>query len=281
MRELIDQSSGFGYFRESNQPHFDVLQIWQDQGTELIAMAHAPILPSLGLSVSFDSQTLHIAPVRDSNLDRILPDLQIEDLRIGKKATENRDFWYPHRSDKEQYVEREDARYVTQQLSPLASYSERHDGIAPKLIAAIIKNEQTYYRVDKDALPDAIIRKTGGFPIDLTVGPAQMRLSNIRNLASKYPELLGSVGDSTHLATDKGYATMLVGAYLDDRIRTLEQWSKIMPERSELTKDERFLLDYALPLWKAGLETKALIMSYNPAGGKDHLDNVLKYLQED
>ena len=67
-----------------------------------------------------------------------------------------------------------------------------------------------------------------------------MRLSNIRNLASKYPELLGSVGDSTHLATDKGYATMLVGAYLDDRIRTLEQWSKIMPERSELTKDELF-----------------------------------------
>ena len=171
MRELIDQSSGFGYFRESNQPHFDVLQIWQDQGTELIAMAHAPILPSLGLSVSFDSQTLHIAPVRDSNLDRILPDLQIEDLRIGKKATENRDFWYPHRSDKEQYVEREDARYVTQQLSPLASYSERHDGIAPKLIAAIIKNEQTYYRVDKDALPDAIIRKTGGFPIDLNRWP--------------------------------------------------------------------------------------------------------------
>jgi hypothetical protein len=105
-----------------------------------------------------------------------------------------------------------------------------------------------------------------------------MKVSNIRHLAEKYPNILGTVSDSTHLATDKWYATMLVGAYLDQKIETFESWTKRPPDRAKLSKDERYQYDHALPLWKAGMETKALAMSYNPAGGKDHLNNVLKYL---
>lgn len=187
---------------------------------------------------------------------------------------------YPHRDNKEAFVDKEAARQVSQHFSRLAGYSERHDGIAPKLIAAILKNEQTYYRTDKDALPDAIVRRTGNLPRDLTIGPAQMSLSNVRQLAKEYPDVLGSVADSTHLATDKTYATMLVGAYLDQKIQTFESWTKHPPDRTKLTKDERYQYDHALPLWKAGMETKALIMSYNPAAGLDHMNNVLKYLRD-
>ncbi|GEM_PF-4477944 len=187
---------------------------------------------------------------------------------------------YPHRDNRDAFVDKDAARYVSQNLSRLAAYSERHDGIGPKLIAAILKNEQTYYRTDKDALPDAIVRRTGDLPKDLTIGPAQMSISNIRQLAKEYPDVLGSVADSTHLATDKTYATMLVGAYLDNKIQVFENWTKHPPDLSKLSKDERYQYDHALPLWKAGMETKALIMSYNPAAGLDHMNNVLKYLRD-
>ncbi len=185
---------------------------------------------------------------------------------------------YPHRDSRESFVDHDAARSASQRFSRLAAYSERHEGIGPRLIAAILQNEQTYYRSDKDGIPDAVVRQTGEVGFDVTIGPAQMKVSNIKYLAQKYPEILGSVKDSTHLATDKWYATMLVGAYLDDKIQTFETWSKKPPEPSTFSKDERYQFDHALPLWKAGMETKALAMSYNPAGGKEHLKNVLKYL---
>jgi|GEM_PF-2687556 len=185
---------------------------------------------------------------------------------------------YPHRENPEEWVDNEAARLASQCFPRLAAYSVRHEGIGPHLISAILQNEQTYYRSDKDAVPDAVVRRTGALPLDMTVGPAQMKVSNIKHLAQTYPDILGSASDSTHLATDKWYATMLVGAYLDDKIQTFESWSKHPPDRTKLTKDERYQYDHALPLWKAGMETKALAMSYNPAGGKDHLNNVLKHL---
>jgi len=185
---------------------------------------------------------------------------------------------YPHRDKRENFVDSDAARSASQRFSRLAAYSQRHEGIGPQLITAILENEQTYYRSDKDAIPDAIVRKTGALPLDMTIGPAQMKISNVRHLAEKYPEILGSAKDSTHLATDKWYATMLVGAYLDDKIETFEKWSKQPPVREKLSKDDRYQFDHAFPFWKTGMETKALAMSYNPAGGQDHLKNILKYL---
>jgi hypothetical protein len=186
--------------------------------------------------------------------------------------------FYPHRENSESWIDTDAARVASQKFPRLAAFSERHEGIGPKLIGAILQNEQTYYRSDKDAIPDAIVRQTGSVGFDVTIGPAQMKVSNIKHLASQYPEILGTVNDSTHMATDKWYATMLVGAYLDQKIQTFEEWSKHPPDRTKLSKDERYQFDHAMPFWKAGMETKALAMSYNPAGGKDHLNNVLKYL---
>jgi hypothetical protein len=46
-----------------------------------------------------------------------------------------------------------------------------------------------------------------------------------------------------------------------------------------LKHDEKLFLDNCLPLWKSGQETKALIMSFNPGAGNDHLNNVLNELR--
>ena len=259
----------------------------QNQHEKAFKIAHAAdrtpsgIMPALHESFSIEGDLTAADRGNKSGKTQTVPDDAVVAWDPRKDAqTKLEQAVYPHRDNRDAFLDKEAARWVSQHFSSLAGYSERHDGIAPKLIAAILKNEQTYYRTDKDALPDAIVRRTGDLPRDLTIGPAQMSISNVRQLAKEYPDVLGSVADSTHLATDKTYATMLVGAYLDSKIQVFENWTKHPPDRSKLGKDERYQYDHALPLWKAGMETKALIMSYNPAAGLDHMNNVLKYLRD-
>jgi hypothetical protein len=192
---------------------------------------------------------------------------------------------HPLREKPNQFFDSEVARRVSQTLSRLSSYSERHEGIGPKLIAAIMNNEQKYYGSVDDGAPDWVVRHTGNLiqPLkDITVGPGQISMSNIRHLGEKYPDLFGGTtpSDLTKMAVNKSIATALVGAYLDDRIESLEAWTKSAPDRAALKHDEKLLLDNCLPLWKSGQETKALILSFNPGGGNDHLNNVLNELRQ-
>lgn len=200
----------------------------------------------------------------------------LKDVRSGFEK-----FSFPHRANPEHFYDVEAARYVSQHLPRLSRYSELHEGIAPNLICAIMTNEQTYYHAIKDGIPDAIVKAVGNFPANSSVGPAQMQLKNIEHLSKKYPNLFGVVrsADVKQLSGEKAVATALVGAYLDDRIEILDNWLKNEPDLDKLSKDQKLLLKYAFPLWKSGLQTKALIMSYNPAGGEDHLNNVLKHLK--
>ena len=194
------------------------------------------------------------------------------------------DTLHPRRGEKpDRFLDSEVARRVSQTLPRLAAYSERHEGMGPKLIAAMMRNEQKYYGSVDDAAPDWLVRHTGNLiePVkDITVGPGQISLSNVRHLGAKYPELFGgaNTSDLTKMAVDKSIATALVGAYIDDRIQSLEGWAKNPPNRNTLKHDEKLLLDNCLPFWKSGQETKALIMSFNPGGGSDHLNNVLNEL---
>ncbi|PZM77190.1 MAG: hypothetical protein DKT66_28535 [Candidatus Melainabacteria bacterium] len=192
---------------------------------------------------------------------------------------------HPLREKPNHFFDSEVARRVSQTLPKLSAYSERHEGIGPNLIAAIMNNEQKYYGSIDDAAPDWFVRQTGNLvqPMkDITVGPGQISISNIRHLGEKYPDLFGgtTANDLTKLAVDKSIATALVGAYLDDRIQSLETWAKNTPDRNTMKHDERLLLNNCLPLWKSGQETKALIMSFNPGGGNDHLNNVLNELRK-
>ncbi len=190
---------------------------------------------------------------------------------------------FKDKGDAEEGVDHETARRQSQVLTHLAAYSERHEGIGPKLIAAIIRNEHSYYGPD-DVAEDAIASRTGnalGRVRNISIGPGQVSLSNIQALQHKYPQLFGDMNtsDTARAATGKTFSTALVAAYLDDRAKTLESWAKNPPDRSKLTKDEKLLYDYSLPLWKSGQETKALISSFNPGDGSSHIKNVLRQME--
>lgn len=233
----------------------------------------------------------NLTPTNPLRSDATLPNLdEIEGSQLPKDATAwdplkevkngSEKISYPHRENPDQYYDGETARYVSQHLPRLAHYSELHDGMGPKLIRAIMRNEQTYYHTGKDGIQDISVRYTGKFFTNASIGPGQIQMNNIKDLQEKYPELFGQDRDILKLATDKSIATGLVGAYLDDRINTMETWMREKPDETSLSKDQRYLYKHAFPLWKAGMHTKALIMSYNPAGGEDHLNNVLRQLKE-
>jgi len=205
-----------------------------------------------------------------------------EMLNSAKKGIES--VIFPHRDDPEKWIDRNAAKLASSCFSRLSDYSKRHQETGAGLIVALMKNEQTYYQAGKDGLlQDAVVRRLGAYPLPApldspTIGPGQIKLGTIEYLAGKYPNVFGTKEATVPLATDTYVSTLLVGAYLDDRIEKLDRWSKTAPDQTKLTHDEKLLHDNCLPLWKSGEETKALIKSFNPAD-KDHLANVLRHLE--
>lgn len=278
-----------------------------DKGQEVLEAAKA-LKPSSPDSISLGGQNYekdqliaaNLTPTNPVRSDATLPDLNnindsklpndtlawdpVKDIKDGLKSTGEK-VYFVHRDKLDKFYDFEAARSISQKLPGLASYSERHNGIAPRLVRAIMRNEQTYYGAD-DAIIDGVVKHTGdGIKKvrNITAGPGQVSLSNINHLAEKYPEIFNKKTGSelAQLSTDPFVATLLVGAYIDDRIGKFEDWKKQEPkDPSKLSRDDRLLYRNAFPLWKAGLETKALIMSFNPGGGRqDHMNNVLKQLE--
>ncbi|MCC6981004.1 MAG: hypothetical protein IT343_21970 [Candidatus Melainabacteria bacterium] len=208
-----------------------------------------------------------------------------EDLLYGvRKGIESAIF--PHREDPEKWIDRNAAKLAATTFPGLAEFSNRNQKIGADLIVALMKNEQTYYQAGKDGLlQDAAVHYLGRYPLPApfnspTIGPGQIKLSTIEYLAGKYPVVFGDKATIAHVATDKYVSTLLVGAYLDDRIEKLQKLAKAAEDPAKLAHDEKLLHDNCLSLWKAGDETMALIKSFNPAD-KDHPANVLKHLEQE
>lgn len=186
----------------------------------------------------------------------------------------------PHRDKPGQYVDHSAFRTAKQHLFNFAKYDLDQPGMAEKLVTALIRNESVFYNTLKDSTVDAAIKATGTVVGDPSIGPAQMKVHNIMRLVGKYPELFGDSKNYPSLAETPYAATLLVCAYLNEKIEAFNSWSKNTPERATLNLDNRLLFDHAFPLWKSGMQTKALIMSYNPGDGKRHLDHVLGQLEQ-
>jgi hypothetical protein len=186
----------------------------------------------------------------------------------------------PHRENPDQYVDHTVFKSAKQHFGNFAKYDLDHPGMAEKLVSALIRNESVFYNSVKDGGIDAVLKLTGAVPGDRTIGPAQMKISNIMHLVGKYPEVFGDSKNYPGLAETPYAATLLVAAYLNEKIETFDRWSKQPPDRSQLNFDEKLLFDNAFPFWKSGMQTKALIMSYNPGDGKRHLDHVLGQLEQ-
>ena len=198
----------------------------------------------------------------------------------ARVAWEPQDLLSPHRENPERYVDQSAFRAANQHFGSFAKYNIDHPGMADKLVSALIRNESVFYNTLKDATVDTALKATGAIPGDPTVGPAQMKVHNIMRLVGKHPEVFGDSKAYPGLAETPYAATLLVAAFLNEKMEKFDSWSKQAPDRNALNLDNRLLFDYAFPFWKSGMRTKALIMSYNPGDGKRHLDHVLGQLEQ-
>lgn len=175
-------------------------------------------------------------------------------------------------------------------------------GVPKSLIGGMLRNEQ-YWMQGKDLGQDELIRHLKELPItpksDMSIGPAQMRMSNIKHLVEKYPSQLASVQNDPDnvvsvggmaVGTQQGRtmfekalepknAALLAGAYLADKIERLESGQPCNPDRSHATNDK------LAKLWKSGEPDKqleALIRSYNPSDEKhvQHVKQQMKLVEE-
>lgn len=133
--------------------------------------------------------------------------------------------------------------------------------IDPDLIAAMMRNEQFFYKNFVDTGTDNYVRKHGNLDVlhddTYSIGPAQMQIRNIQNLVKQFPEQLAPyANDPLRAALNPGDAPMFVAAYMSNTIQHLEKrtnpgfsagvWENISKH------------------WKEGDANGALILAFNP-----------------
>lgn len=106
-------------------------------------------------------------------------------------------------------------------------------GLPKRIVAALILNE-VRHKKPKDPYEDALVGMFGkvvdighGFKDnpDASVGPGQMQVRNIRELAAKYPQLK-RFDEPVRAATNPSSAPYFVAAYLTEKIVQLEDFNK-------------------------------------------------------
>lgn len=141
--------------------------------------------------------------------------------------------------------------------------------IDPDLIAAIMRNEQFFYKNVVDTGTDNYVRIHGNLDImhddTYSIGPAQMQIRNVHNLIAQFPDQLGQYAKDPLRAVERsGDAPMFVAAYMSNMITHLENgknpgfsngvWNNIVKH------------------WKSGDANGALILAFNP--DPDQIKNV-------
>lgn len=189
---------------------------------------------------------------------------------------------HPHSGDLNKFLDVEAAKLAMNKFPRLSRYANNYASIRPQLILGLIRNETEHYtRFKDDLIQDGLLSigwKAQGSD-DPTTGPAQVSESNQERLAKKYPEILGNSRDYPKASLSPYFATLLVGAYLDNTIETFEKWDKQPPSEIELKdKNTRLLYEHAYPQWQEGHFTEALIRSYNPGDGARHVRNVQRHI---
>ena len=161
--------------------------------------------------------------------------------------------WYPFRGKEDSQV---DYSACANAYKAFPEFS-KHPNIDRALIPALIRNELHFYNA-KEGPIEGVLNTFGDLPSDsLSVGPAQMKQSNIERLMAKFPQLSspehGSItGNPTKAALDPAKAPWFVAAYLAEQIQSHDS-AKLPVTHQEL------------------------IQKYNP-GGRVHYNHVHEQL---
>ncbi|CAM5999221.1 unnamed protein product [Sphagnum balticum] len=187
------------------------------------------------------------------------------------------DVVFPHQGREDKFMDYQACKYANAAFPNLSKHiGDQPQQIDPHLIAAVIRNEQFFYKNLLDTGPDHVVNSQGHWTYGAheTIGPAQIRISTINHLAEKYPEVLGPAKTSVISAEDIHRAPFFVGAYFAYVIQGVEQNHK--PEFIS-----RNIWNQIIEKWHNGKLNDALIISYNPNPEQvNHVGTQLKIVKE-
>ncbi len=167
---------------------------------------------------------------------------------------------HPHRGREDDFIDYGAAFASNQMFPEISSQLGQEKGqIDPYLVAAVIRNEQYYYKNVVDTGPDHYIQKHDNWPFRDTesVGPAQMQVRNINALAKEFSNVLGDPSEAVKNAEDPAKAPMFVAAYFADVIRGIKS-----EQKPSYINDSTWKL--VNEHWNKGEKNEALILAYNP-----------------
>lgn len=176
-----------------------------------------------------------------------------QDINAFWKPTEGtvikaNDLMQGHSSDSQKWkdVDIAASKQAFDAFPKLAQYQ-----LPKETIAGLILNE-VRHRDPKDMMEDVSVRLfgnvrtiTGKEDPQASIGPGQLQIQTIKDLATKYPQLQ-KFEDPVKSALEPDKAPFFVAAYLNERITTLEAHNKTHPDS------------------KVDIGLKSLLFSYNP-----------------
>jgi hypothetical protein len=180
---------------------------------------------------------------------------------------------FPHQGREDNFMDYQACKYATAAFTDLNKHiGDRPGQIDPHLIAAVIRNEQFFYKNFYDTGPDHFIDAKGNWPYNrhYSIGPAQIQVETINHLAEKFPDVLGPPKTSVISAEDIHRAPFFVGTYFADVIHGIEQ-----NQKPKFISDS--IWQQVTEKWHDGKLNEALIISYNP--DPDQLEHVATQLK--
>jgi hypothetical protein len=187
------------------------------------------------------------------------------------------DVVFPHRGTEDRFMDYQACKYANAAFPELNRHlGDKPTQIDPHLIAAVIRNEQYFYKNLLDTGPDHVVNSLGhwAYGSQETVGPAQIRVSTINHLAEKYPDVLGPVKTSIISAEDIHRAPFFVGAYFAEVIQGVER-----NQKPDYISDN--IWKQIVEKWHNGKLNDALIIAYNPNSEQvGHVGAQLKIVKE-
>lgn len=138
---------------------------------------------------------------------------------------------FPHMGVEDKYMD-----YAACKQAYKAAHLERYPNVSPELIAAVLRNEQHFYKVtdatqDKEAKDRGTVLKDGKEDSMASIGPAQMQIKKIRELVNasnatshepKFPYLSHMKDDPIREALKPLNAALLAGAYFEQSAEKLK-----------------------------------------------------------
>jgi hypothetical protein len=256
--------------RTSKFSTFGDMKAYADSEPLLIDMGDGTEVSSKGTQVAWDPRTWATEKAKEVDKQTKAVTHRIDKATALTAAVKNNpDLQYtegkeifPHRGREDDFVSYGACAAASKPFENVRLKIGAGPGhIDPDLIAAIMRNEQFFYKNLVDTGTDNYVRKHGNLDVlhddTYSIGPAQMQIRNIQNLVKQFPEQLAPyANDPLRAALNPGDAPMFVAAYMSNMVEHLEKQSNPGFSSGVWQNIQKH--------WKDGDANGALILAFNP-----------------